>query len=1050
MQYRSILSGLVLVAALLIPAAAEETGKSTVFIEAEAFEPLGNWKTKPWGTNYYAATFANTFISRLRYLGAPEQCERSRALGSVEIPADGEYLALIRYEAVYNFQTEFSLVIEQDGKEVFKRGYGGMENPKLWAFRKKVQPQVRWYWGPVENIVWEGTDAKVKLKKGKADLILVADKQPEPAARRNIDVIMLTTDTAEVEKRIEKENYLPLDGLLTQAGDVFVKIKNPADAKSPIIVSSPKAREHSPYWVHIRNWERSIWIDKNGKADNTTGEWIKPGEASPWVEIGSMMDALNVSGYFPKVIYPKGVQGGSIDLEFEFGVPGENGPKSVKRTRYKDATSPTAQFAIPADLRYGGKIQTFEEILERLLADIKEFPVRGRIPKDILFFNTFRVGKTLNRISALQLDIAKALGNNVINSMPGKIHPAFVQRQKLSFKQTSKFDVRSIPTSKLADWVKELKKKGQFPYVKVISMGDEIHLSGPTAGESANNAFREFLKANGINTWDVLISKPEHKKMGPDALWQLVTYKTDTRETNPPLYYWAMRYRYQYGVDRLKERVDILEKELPEGVLIGANYSPHPHYRPNYFQWIDVFRQRAMTMPWSEDYLWQIPVTSQQVIGYMVSALRAGARKHGLPIYMYVMPHTPGNTPASFRRAFYSDVANGATLFDFFEPIPTAMCYTENSMLAESTEMYRAIYDVIRDAGLFEDMVVNGKLRQPQVALLMSGTTDIWHNTSVFNAERQHLFMALKHAHIPLDIISEDGILEGDLKDYKAVYIADTHLRADAGKKLREWAKGGGVVFATAAAGLLNEYNEANVWMQRLLGIVDQKVDMQISYIHGKDNLPRLKPIDLINYKTSRHALPGVVEVYGVKGTFTPRRSGLLKLTGFGKKVEVIGSYKDGTPALFRHKVGRGMAVTCATLPGTAYVKPALPDRPADRGSTDDAYTHFLPTKFSPQTRNFITRWAFDAGITRPVILSEPLVETSLFDSKAGLAIPLVNYKGSKISNLQVRVINPGTIRHVSSASLGDLKFQVRKAELIVEMPLDVADMLMLRRYPPK
>lgn len=1050
MQYPAILSGMVLATALLSPAAAEDARKSTVFIEAEEFEPLGGWKVRPWGTNYYAATFANSFLSRLRYLGAPEQCERSRAVRTVEIPADGEYLALIRYEAAYNFQTEFSMTIEQEGKEVFQRSYGRMENPKLWAFKNKVQPQVRWYWGPVENIVWEGTDAKVNLKAGKANLILVADKQAEPAARRNIDVIMLTTDTAEVAKRIEEENYLPLDGLLTQAGDLFVKIKNPADAKTPVMVSSPQAREHSPYWVHIRNWGGAIWIDKNGKAGNTTGDWIKPGEESAWVEIGSMMDALNVSGYFPKVVYPQGVQGGSIDLEFEFGVPGENGPNAVKKIRYTDATTPIAQFSIPADLRYGGKIQSFEEILEQMLASFKEFPIRGRIPKEILFFNTFHTGNTSNRISELQLDIAKALGNNVINSMPEDIHPALVQKAMLSFKQTSKFDVRGINTPDLAAWVKKLKDKGQLPYLKVISMGDEIHLSGPTAGEGTNNAFREYLKTKGVNTWDVLLPDPGHKKMGPDALWNLVTYKTDTHETNPSLYYWAMRYRYQYGVDRLKERVDILEKELPEGVLIGANYSPHTNYKPNYFQWIDVFRQRAMTMPWSEDYLWQIPVTSQQVIGYIVSALRAGARKHGLPIYMYVMPHTPGNTPASFRRAFYADVANGATLFDFFEPMPTAMCYTENSMLPESTDMYRAIYDVVRDAGLFEDMVIKGKLRQPEVALLMSGTTDIWHNTSVFNAERQHLYMALKHAHIPLDIISEDGILEGDLKDYKAVYIADTHLRSDAGKKLYEWAKEGGVVFATAAAGLLNEYNDANLWMQRLLGIVDQKVDMQISYIHGKDNLPRLQPIDVINYKTTRHALPGVVEVYGVKGVFQPRRSGLQKLTGFGNKVEVIGSYKDGTPALFRNEVGRGLAVTCATLPGTAYVKPALPDRPADRGSSDDAYAHFLPTKFSAQSRNFITRWAFDAGITRPVILSEPLVETSLFDSQAGLAIPLVNYTGSKIPNLQVRVLDPGTIRHVESASLGELKFQVKRGELIVEMPLDVADMLMLRRYPPK
>jgi len=41
-----------------------------------------------------------------------------------------------------------------------------------------------------------------------------------------VDVVILTTDVAEVQRRIEKEGYLPLDGLLTQAGDLFVKLHN--------------------------------------------------------------------------------------------------------------------------------------------------------------------------------------------------------------------------------------------------------------------------------------------------------------------------------------------------------------------------------------------------------------------------------------------------------------------------------------------------------------------------------------------------------------------------------------------------------------------------------------------------------------------------------------------------------------------------------------------------------------------------------------------------------------------------------------------------------
>ena len=67
-------------------------------------------------------------------------------------------------------------------------------------------------------------------------------------------------------------------------------------------------------------------------------------------------------------------------------------------------------------------------------------------------------------------------------------------------------------------------------------------------------------------------------------------------------------------------------------------------------------------MAWSEDYVWQIPEFSVQATGYLTSGLRAGAKYDNLPIHMYVMPHSPGNTPRDFRLSFYSAVAHGAKM----------------------------------------------------------------------------------------------------------------------------------------------------------------------------------------------------------------------------------------------------------------------------------------------------------------------------------------------------------------------------------------------------
>src|SRR5947208_385650 len=82
---------------------------------------------------------------------------------------------------------------------------GARDNLKIWAFGQKLKKEVAWDWGAGENVVWEGHDAAVQLKAGTARLTLVADKQPEPAARRNVDLVMLTSDEEQVKQRIDKD-----------------------------------------------------------------------------------------------------------------------------------------------------------------------------------------------------------------------------------------------------------------------------------------------------------------------------------------------------------------------------------------------------------------------------------------------------------------------------------------------------------------------------------------------------------------------------------------------------------------------------------------------------------------------------------------------------------------------------------------------------------------------------------------------------------------------------------------------------------------------------
>src|SRR5262249_42184556 len=220
--------------------------------------------------------------------GAPEQVS-DRAAGSVatidvQVAKAGRYLALVRYEAAYRFETQFMLKVEQAGQVKLNRLYGARKNVKIWAFRREgegtLAPARAWSWGAGENVVWEGHDAFVDLQAGAARLTLIAGKQEEPAAKRNVDLVMLTADVAQVNERIAKENYLPLDGMLTQEGDVYLKLHNQGPARLTLTV--PNCTEHSPYWVHTRTWKSKTIAAEPGKSN-----------AEGWVEVGSLLDTLN-------------------------------------------------------------------------------------------------------------------------------------------------------------------------------------------------------------------------------------------------------------------------------------------------------------------------------------------------------------------------------------------------------------------------------------------------------------------------------------------------------------------------------------------------------------------------------------------------------------------------------------------------------------------------------------------------------------------------------------------------------------------------------------
>lgn len=157
-------------------------------------------------------------------------------------------------------------------------------------------------------------------------------------------------------------------------------------------------------------------------------------------------------------------------------------------------------------------------------------------------------------------------------------------------------------------------------------------------------------------------------------------------------------------------------------------------------------------------------------------------------------------------------------IVNLFEFRPVQAAYTENHV--SSNEMYATVLRSFRELGLFEDLVQDGQLRSGQAALWFSETGDIWHDTrGSFGAGKRTLYAAIRHQQVPLDFVVEQDALDGTLSAYKVLYLTDRHVSATAAKKIADWVRRGGTLFATAGAGMYDEWDRPNTVLRELLGV---------------------------------------------------------------------------------------------------------------------------------------------------------------------------------------------------------------------------------------
>ena len=938
------------------------TPDGLIIAEAEEFQiGVPGWQAQDWGENYYFASFANTFLSRKAFLGAPAQGPQTEASLTVEVPRAGRYLALVRYEATYRFETRFTLRIEQAGATRMQRLYGARTNDRIWAFGKKIQPEVAWSWGAVENVVWEGHDAFVELQAGQARLTLIADNQPEPAARRNVDLVLLTDDVEQIAMRIDKERHLPLDGLLTQVGDVFLRAVN--KGADTLTLKIPPVREHSPYWTHLRHWKPLPVV-------------LEAGQQSEWLDVGGLMDTLN-DGQWIIAAAPR-VKDTPIDYRVEFAVRGID-EQLVPISEFA-STNPTLTLLYDANTRYTRRIRPQATVLDDILADLDAHPVPGRPPKRLIVY-AYTFGQGVDADYDARVERLVKMFGLTRTQEQGRPH-AVLGSQQLAGPSGYVTMTRNWEAQ-----IEALRAEGTLDRIRTVNMGDEISLPRPPAAD--HDGFRTWARSN---------------KLTPKALgainWDGVRYTPDhaAATTNAGGYYSSCRYAQYFGIQQLRSRTETIRALLPNADT-GANFSPHHGapgmaYTGEAHKWITLFREGGLTMPWSEDYIWQLPVGSQQMNGLLLDLFRAGLRyRPEGAIHFYVMPHWPGNRPDSWRRLWYSSLAGGMKIANLFEFRPVQAAYTENYV--NKLAMYREVRRAIYETAAFEDIVLDGHVAEGAAALWYSDTGDVWDvHRAPFGPNKRSLAVAVRHQQLPLDIVDEADVQRGTLNHYRLLYLADSHVSDVASRALADWVKRGGRLLATAGAGQFDQDNKPNEALRKLLGItpgvIDLPADSAVDY--EKQDLPFARVFDRVTWQGDLASLPAS-PVVGARDRFIPVPDA---------KLNILATFADGSPAVVSRDVGRGQAIYAGFLVGLSYFQPAIPMRPADRSIRDDGLAHFIPTAFDAGSGALVGLPARD--VARTVRASEALVQSGVIESPRGDAVILANWSGQPQPTLIVSV----------------------------------------------
>eukprot|EP01051_Picozoa_sp_SAG22_P006855 SAG22_NODE_464_length_10191_cov_14.495541_2_plen_714_part_00 len=653
--------------------------QTIVFVEAENLTSTnGGWVPRAWASspNFFASNVNNVFHSRRAYLHAPASApETACAAAILRVPSTDTYSVLVRYELAYRFETPAALTLQQKGVTVYSHVYGRRTSLKVWP-GGQITTELVPISGATENMVWEGYGLFAELQQGSVELVLCAAREEgvELAmhADRNFDLIMLHPNRSDVQMRISSgtDRPLPLDGLLSQYGQVYFKVKN--YNSRPLALTVSQGYSHSPYLdQHLKFFPLPPGPNRTAASRRTCSAgcsyWgkglgcgritVPAHNTSEWVEVGKFLDTLNHGSWL-------------VDLHYAAITVG------VRRTT-SDEIASVARFPAAGEWKGGDMFMLFDACVacsHRMRPALSDFdqvlavvdnqtksqpqwhpptltpiyaatfadpPVSYPGATPILLDSQASQAYTVKRRRFLDAyGITPLAGGCSNTSCSGVIGAEAWKTNNLT---------------KLEQQLQSYISAGTpIMNVTLVTLGDEVTLGG---GNTSDAAFEAWAYARSISLATLGCERWQSCRCDPNAA---------SCTAAPSLFYYSSKFVHDAALLFCKSATQLISKYFPRA-KVGANFSPSVHYIDprtgskqmhkyigSTFQFVRAFREGALTQGWSEDWAFQSPTGSQQMTQLMVDAIVSGLahangganrkRARRVDMLMYTMAHYPGNS----------------------------------------------------------------------------------------------------------------------------------------------------------------------------------------------------------------------------------------------------------------------------------------------------------------------------------------------------------------------------------------------------------------------